>query len=169
MDDQAFSICLQECNGIRVWEMEGIPQPNEVDRGTALYYGQGYVENLIKTVNHKAYMEHEELFMGPLFYIFECSLEQGVEDVGLVQWDDQRHYTRISWTGYSWKLPHEIKRRTVSIEISKLGENEVTGRILISLKKIAEAGGDIQIPPKIVSKLDLRNGNEIRIKMKFSS
>jgi hypothetical protein len=37
----------------------------------------------------------------------------------------------------------------------------------ISLKKIAEDKGDILIPPKMASKLNLKNGDAVNVKMKL--
>jgi hypothetical protein len=167
MDNNIFSVCLHENNGIRVWEMEDIPQPNEVNSGTAHYHGQKYVEYLLKIINQKAFMDHEERYLDPLFSIFESSMEQGVEDEGTIQWNDRCHYTRISWTGYSWKLPQDIKKRMVQIELAKVGEQETVGRIKVPLRKIAEDGGDILISSKIISKLKLKNGNPVLVRMQF--
>lgn len=167
MDDDLFSIYLQESNGMKIWEMDDIPQPNDVNCGTAHYHGQKNVEHLLKILNQKAYMNNEECFLDPLFSIFKSSLEQGVEDEGTIQWDDRSHYTRISWTGYSWKLPPEIKKRMVQIDISKVGEHEKVGKIRITLRKIADDGGDILISAKIISKLDLKKGNIVTVKIRF--
>jgi hypothetical protein len=169
MVNDSFSIHLQENNGMKVWELEDIPIPNDVQCGTACYNGQKNVERLIKIINHKAFINHEDRFLEPMFSIFESSLEQGVEDEGTIQWDDRSHYTRISWTGYSWKLPPEIKKRMVEIDICKVGGNDVIGKIRIPLKKIAKDGGDIQISPRIVSKLNLKNGNIVNVKMRFTN
>lgn len=167
MDNEIFSICLQESNGIKIWEMDDIPQPNEVNCGKAHYHGQKYVEYLLKIINKKAYMNSEERFLVPLYSIFVSSLEQGVEDEGTIQWNDRSHYTRISWTGYSWKLPPDIKKRMVQIEISKIGEQEMVGKIRIPLKKLADDRGDILISSKIVSKLNLKNGHIVNVKIQF--
>ena len=167
MVNESFSIHLHENNGFKVWEMEDVPIPNHISCGTALYNGQKNVERLIKIINHKAFINREDRFLEPMYSIFESSLEQGVEDVGKIQWDDRSHYTRISWTGYSWKLPPEIKRRMVEIDISKTGEDSPVGKIRISLKKIANDGGDILISPRIISKLNLRNGNIVNVKIRF--
>jgi len=169
MVNEKFSIHLHESNGMKVWEMEDIPVPNDVHCGTACYKGQKYVERLMKMLNHKAFMDHEDRFLEPMFIIFESSLEQGVEDEGTVQWDDRSYYTRISWMGYSWKLPPEIKRRSVEIEISKIGTDEKAEMIRIPLKKIASDGGDILISPKIASKLNLKIGNTINVGIRFCS
>ncbi|MBN1539267.1 MAG: hypothetical protein JW939_03915 [Candidatus Thermoplasmatota archaeon] len=167
MNSDIFSVCLEECNGMKVWEMDDIPRPTEVNCGTARYHGQRNVEQLLKIINHKAFMNHEERFLDPLFSIFESSLEQGVEDESTVQWDDRSHYTRISWTGYTWKLPPEIKRRTVLIEITRSGEDGPSGEIAIPLRKIADDGGDILIPPKIVSRMNLRIGCPVNVRIRF--
>jgi hypothetical protein len=167
MVNESFSIHLQKFDGIKIWEMDGVPQPNDVYSNTAFYHGQKNVENLIKIINQKAFMDHEDRFLYPLFSIFESSLMQGVEDEGVVQWDDRSHYTRISWTSYSWKLPPDIKKRMMDIEITKVGGNGQVGEIKIPLKKIADNGGDIQIPPRFMSKLNLRNGDIVKIKMRF--
>ena len=167
MDNETFSICLHESNGMKVWEMDDIPQPNEIRCNTAHYQGQKYVEQLLKIINQKAFINHEERFLDPLFSIFESSLEQGVEDKGTIQWDDRSHYTRISWTGYSWKLPPDIKKRMVQINISKVGEHDSVGNIRIPLRKIADDRGDILISSKIISKLNLRNGNAVNVKIRF--
>ena len=167
MNTDIFSICLLESNGMKVWELEDIPQPNEVNCGTAHYHGQKNVEHLLKIINRKAFMNHEERFLDPLFSIIESSLEQGVEDEGRIQWNDRSHYTRISWTGYSWKLPQDIKRRMIQIDISKVGEHDSVGKIRIPLRKLADDGGDILISPKIVSKLNLKNGNAVTVKIQF--
>jgi len=134
---------------------------------TADYMGQRYVEQLLKIVNKKAFINNEDDFLEPFFSIFESSLEQGVEDESTIQWDDRCHYTRISWTGYSWKLPQEIKRRLVQIDISKLGGGNPVGQIRIPLRKIADDGGDIQISSRIMSKTKLRNGDPISVKIQF--
>jgi hypothetical protein len=153
--------------GMKVWEMKDIPIPNDVKYGIARYNGQKNVERLIKIINQKAISNREHRFLESLFSIFESSLEQGVEDEGTIQWDDRSFYTRISWTGYSWKLPPEIKKRIVIIDISKVGNNEEVGNLRIPLKKIAMDGGDIRISPRIISRLDLRNGDKVNVKLKF--
>ena len=168
MNNEIFSIHLQESDGMKVWEMDEIPQPNNVICGMAYYHGQNNVEKLLKILNHKAFMNNEECFLNPLFSIIECSLEQGVEDEGTIQWDDRSYYTKISWTSYSWKLPPNIKRRRVQIAISKVGEPHSVGNIQISLKKIADDGGDIRISPKMISKLNLDLGNAVTVKIRFS-
>ncbi|MEA3559074.1 MAG: hypothetical protein U9R75_07470 [Candidatus Thermoplasmatota archaeon] len=152
---------------MKVWEMDDIPQPNEVHCDSAHYHGQKYVEQLLKIINQKAFMNNEERFLDPFFSIIKSSLEQGVEDEGTIQWDDRSHYTKISWTGYSWKLPPDLKKRIVQIDISKVGEHEPVGKIKISLRKMAENKGDILISPKIISKLNLRNGNVVNVKIQF--
>ena len=167
MVNESFSIYLRETSGMKVWEMDDIPIPNDVISGTACYIGQKNVERLMKIINQKAFINGEDRFLEPMFLIFENSLEQGVEDEGTIQWDDRNHYTKISWTGYSWKLPVQIKKRMVEIDISRVGEKDKVGKIKISLKKIAQDGGDIQISPRIISKLSLRNGNVVNVKMRF--
>lgn len=167
MVNEMFSINLEESDGVRVWEMDDIPQPNTVYQGTARYNGQKNVENLIKVINQRAFIDHEDRFIDPFFSIFERSLEQGVEDEGIIQWDDRSHFTRISWTNYTWKLPPEIKRRMVQIDISKRGENESVGKIRIPLSKIANDGCDILISSRIITKLNLKNGIAVNVKMRF--
>ena len=167
MVNESLSIHLHEDDGLRIWEMEGIPSPDSIHNGIAHYHGQKKVENLIKRINQKVFMDHEDRFLGPLCSIIESSLEQGVEDVGSVQMDNRSFYTRISWTGYSWKLPPELKRLIVEIDISKVGINDIAGKIKVPLKKIATDGGDILISNKIASKLDLKNGNIIKVRMRF--
>ncbi len=168
MFNESFSIQIQENNGLKLWEIDGIPQPNNVLEGMAHYNGQGNVENLLKIINHKVYKDHEERFLDPLYSIFNSSLEQGVGDDGTIQWDDRSHFTRISWTSYTWKLPPEIKRKRVQITISKVGDNNSIGTFIITLRKIADDGGDIQIPAKIISKLNLKNGNSVSVRIRFS-
>ncbi|MBN1389072.1 MAG: hypothetical protein JXA22_00350 [Candidatus Thermoplasmatota archaeon] len=167
MGSDIFSVRIEESNGVKVWEMDDIPRPNEVNCGTAHYHGQRNVEHLLKVINQKAFMNHEDRFLDPLFSIFQSSLEQGVEDEGTIQWDDRSHYTRISWTGYTWKLPPEIKRRMVIIDITTPGEDFRSGEIMVPLRKIADDGGDILIPPKIVSKMNLRIGCPVNVRIRF--
>ena len=167
MVNKSLSIRLHETNGMKVWEMKGIPIPNDVKYGIACYNGQENVERLIKIINQKAFLGREDLYLEPLFSIFESSLEQGVEDEGTIQWDDRCFYTRISWTGYSWKLPPAIKKRNVDINISKIGEDGKAGNFRVQIKKIAGDGGDIQISPRIASKLNLKSGNKVNVKMRF--
>ncbi len=167
MDRDILTISIQESNGMKLWELEDIPQPNEVNCGTAHYYGQKKVEHLLKAINTKAFNNHSERFLDPFFSIFESSLEQGVKEEGTVQWDDRSFYIRISWAGYSWKLPQEIKRRMVQIDISKVGVEGSEGMIRIPLKKLADDGSVILISPKIASKMNLRNGNPVIVKIRF--
>ena len=169
METKPFSISIEEMDGMRIWELDDIPKPMNVVGGTAQYVGQKYVEQLMKKVNQKAFMDHEEWFLDPLFSIFQSSLEQGIVDEGTVNWNGRSNFTRISWTCYSWKLPQEIKRRVVQIEISKAEEGAPVGTMEIPLTKIANDGGDILISPRIVSKLGLKKGNTVNVKMMFSS
>lgn len=169
MKDDSFFVNIEEYNGMKFWEMDDIPIPNDVNLGMARYNGQRYVEQLLKVMNKKAFLEHEDNLKVPFYLIFESSLEQGVENEARIQWNDKFYYARLSWTSYSWKLPHEIKRRSVQIDISKVGASDKVERIQVPLKKIADDGGEILISPKIVSKLDLRNGNSVNIKIKFSN
>ena len=167
MSNDDFSIFLQESKGLRVWEMDEIPHPTDVNCDTAHYRGQKNVEHLLKVINKKAFMYNEERYLDPLFSIFESSLERGVEDEGTIQWNDRSHYTRISWTGYSWKLPPDLKKRMVQIDISKLGEDDSVSKIRISIRKLADDGGDILISSKIISKLNLKKGNAVTVKIRF--
>ncbi len=167
MEQNIFSISLQEYNGFKVWELDDIPKPNEVRSGTARYHGQRYVEQLMKSVNRKVFMNKEDRFLAPLYSILENSLENGVEDEAWIKWDDRSHYTRISWTGYLWKLPPEIKRRSVLIEILKIGTEIPPAELKVTLKKIADDKGDILIPPKVVSKLNLKNGDPVNVRMRI--
>jgi hypothetical protein len=167
MVNESFSIHLNESYGMRVWEMEDIPPPNGVSFGQAHYNGQKNVENLIKIINKKVFMNNEQRFLSPLYSILESSLEQGVESEGLIQWDDRSYYTRTSWTSYSWKLPNEIQRRMVRIDITKIGDEDHFIRMQIPLKKIAKDGGDILLSPKVAAELNLKNGNRVNIKIRF--
>ena len=54
MNDDPFSVSIDEFDGFRFWEMEDIPIPNNVNLGTAKYIGQGDVEQLLKILNKKA-------------------------------------------------------------------------------------------------------------------
>lgn len=167
MNDESFCIHLTEINGFKTWEMEDIPLPHSVSSGNAKYNGQKYVEQLLKAINRKAFMEHDESYIAPFLSIYESCLEQGVENESMIHWDDKSFYTRISWTGYTWKLPPELKRRMVKVEISKLGSDEQEAQIRIPLKKIADDGGDILLSPRMVSKQNLRSGNTVKVKIRF--
>ncbi len=167
MDNEFFSVTIQETNGTKVWESDDLPRPNDVNCGTAHYSGQKNVEYLLKLMNQKAFINHEERFVDPFFSIFESSLEQGVENEGTIQWDDRSFYTRISWASYTWKLPPEIKKRIVQIDISRAGETDPVSRIKVPISKIANDGGDILISPRIISKLKLKNGSPISVRIRF--
>ena len=163
-----FRIIVPEMSGMKLWEMKDIPSPNGMEGGAAFYCGQKYVEQLMRTVHRKAYVNKEEPCLDALFSICERSLEQGVVDDGRVSWKDATHYARISWTSYFWKLPLNLKRRIVQITMEKVGKPDIHGIFKVSLKKIADDDGDIHIPPKIMSLLSLRNGDPLRIKIKFA-
>ena len=167
MFNESFSIHIQEDNGFKVWEMDGIPPPNDVIAGVAYYNGQGNVEKLLKSINQKVYKDKEERYLNTLYSILKSSLVQGVEDEGTIQWDDRSHYTRISWTDYTWKLPPDIKRKKVRITISKVGDYDTNSTIIISLQKIADDVGDIKILAKTISKLNLKIGNAVTVKIRF--
>ncbi|MCU0799668.1 MAG: hypothetical protein MUC62_08355 [Candidatus Thermoplasmatota archaeon] len=166
MDNGIFSISLQESNGLRIWESDDLPQPNEVSSGTARYYGQRTVKELLRMVNQKAFIDHMDRFLDPMFSIFESALEQGVEENASVQWDDNDHFIKTSWTNYSWKLPPELKRRMVQIDISKT-EGQSEGTIKVPFKKLADDGSVILLSPKLLSKMNLRKGNPVTVKVRF--
>ncbi len=168
MINENFKINIYEKDGMRLWEMDDIPAPNGIEEDTAFYCGQKNVEQLLKTVHRKAYINKEEACLDALFAICERSLEQGVVDDGTISWKDDVQYTRISWTSYFWKLPPALKRRSVDIIINKQGRPEMQGSMTVSLKKIADDDGDIHLPPKIRSKLNLRNGDTVTVRIKFS-
>lgn len=168
MQTENFSINLPELNGIKIWEVEDVPHPNFVKDNVAHYIGQKYVEQLMKAVNSKILKEKEDRFLDPLFLIFERSMEEGVEDVGKILWDERSYYTNISWTGYSWKLPQELLRRMVDIEFRTVDDDDFLGKISIPFKKIASDGGSIMISSRLFSSMRLKVGNELKIKMKLS-
>lgn len=168
MNDPNLSVSLQDIHGMKPWEMKDFPPPNEVEGGMATYRGQKYIENLMKILNQKVYQEHDERLLPYIYEIFEKSIEYGVEDEGTILWDDRSHYTRISWTGYSWKLPNELKRRKVKVRISKLEDEDINAEFKVPLTKIANDGGDILIAPRLVSKMNLKKGNQVSVRMCFT-
>ena len=168
MHNENFSIDLQEINGIRIWEIDDIPHPNLISSNTVQYRGQRYVEQLLMVVNKKIYRENEDQYLDSLFQIFEKSLEQGIISQGKVQGDNGKFYTKISWTGYSWKLPRELLVRPVKVEFHDISNDKPICEMKITFKKIAEDGGCIFISPRLFSKMNLKLGNDVRIKMKFT-
>ena len=169
MNDENFSIDLHEMRGVRIWEVKDVPHPNVVSDNIAQYRGQRYVEQLMKAVNQKIYKENEDRYLDSLYEIFDKSLEEGVEDVGKILWDDRSYYTSISWTGYSWKLPQELLKRSVDIEFRMIDDDAVIGKMNVSIKKIANDGGSIMISPRLFSSMRLKVGYEVRIKMRYST
>ncbi len=167
MSNGTFSISVQESNGFKIWEVDDLPQPTEVSSGKASYYGQRNVKELLRMVNQKAFIDHMDRFLDPMFSIFESALEQGVEENASVQWDDEDHFIKTSWTNYSWKLPPELKRRMVQIDISKNEGKCSEGTIKVPFKKLADDGSVILLSPKLLSKMNLRKGNPVTVKVRF--
>jgi hypothetical protein len=167
LQNDNFTIDLREINGIKIWEIEDIPHPNVVTSDIAQYRGQRYVEQLMKVVNQKIYKENEDQYLDSLFQIFEKSLEQGVIDQSKIHSDNGKFYTKISWTGYSWKLSRDLLKRQVKIEFIDIMDDEPIGEMTLIFKKIAEDGGCIFLSPRLFSKMNLKPGNDVKIHMRF--